>query len=103
MSHKLSIIENSKDNFQFSQGVIKDVTTIFFNDSCDYLVGKQVINTEWCGKSMSGFSLPDPFSLGLDLYFRRMNYNLIANITDTFASTGIYSDPFKELFKYLCK
>lgn len=49
---------------------------------------------------MKGFSLKNPFRIGLDLYFRRINYNLIVNVTDTFGSNGIYSEPFKKLFKH---
>ena len=49
---------------------------------------------------MPGFTLKNPFRIGLDLYFRRVNYNLMVNLTDTFASNGIYSEPFKDLFKY---
>mgnify|MGYP006995453213 CR=1 FL=1 len=30
---------------------------------------------------MIGFGTPDPFRINLDLYFRKAQYNLVANIT----------------------
>jgi hypothetical protein len=50
--------------------------------------------------SLDGFRITDPFVINLDLYFRWVQYNLVANITDTFASTGLYSNAFKTTFKY---
>lgn len=35
------------------------------------------------------------------MYFRRLQYNLIVNITDTFASTGLFSEPFKHVFVHI--
>ena len=32
------------------------------------------------------------------MFYRRTEYNFISNLSDTFSSTGVYSDPFKALF-----
>lgn len=64
-------------------------------------MNRSVIEARWCGDSMPGYTIEDPFKMNLDLYFRRMRYHLIANITDTFAHTGVFSDPFRDLFLYL--
>lgn len=74
---------------------------IFFEDSCASLVQRKIIEPQWCNNSMRGFSLTNPFGMGLDFYFRRMHYSLVTNVTDTFAATGLFSDPFKGVFKYL--
>lgn len=50
---------------------------------------------------MIGFAIEDPFHLSLDLYFRKVQYNIVTNLTDTFASTGIYSEPFKKIFLHI--
>lgn len=94
------MIENHKSKYQFSDKLSYDIKAAFFNNSCGYLVSKGIIKDNWCGDSMKGFTLKNPFRIGLDLYFRRVNYNLVVNLTDAFGSNGIYSEPFKDLFKY---
>ena len=79
---------------------MKFIQLVFFSDSCSYLVNISVIDKAWCGNSFQGFSIKNPFRLSLDLYFRRMIYYSYTNLTDAVPSTGIYSDPFKQLFKY---
>lgn len=100
LSQDLDLIENKKDMYQFSDQLTEVVKMVFFSDSCSYLVSKGIIQQKWCGDSMEGFIQKNPFRIGLDLYFRRMNYNLVTNLTETYASNGIYSEPFKEIFKY---
>jgi len=40
-------------------------------------------------------------SFSFDMYFRRLQYNLIVNLTDTFACTGLFSEPFKQIFMHI--
>lgn len=73
---------------------------VFFEDSCAYLVGKNIIDQKWCGDFMKSFLIANPLKLGLSLYFRRMYYNLISDLGQTYGSNGIYSEPFKQIFQY---
>lgn len=73
---------------------------VYFNSSCSYLVNLNVLDSQWCGNFIVGSTIEDPLEMSLDIYFRRMLYNLVANLEDAMPPTGIYSQPFKQIFKY---
>ena len=89
---KNALIEYNKDNFVFSDNLNEEIIEIFFKDSCHLLTSKNILNASTCSNPIGKeFTITRPFELGVDYYLRRLNYNLIQNITQTFASTGIYS------------
>ena len=65
-------------------------------------MSKNIISNEICEQPIgSEFTLNRPYEIGLDYYLRRMNYNVVQNLTQTFAVSGVYSESFVKLFRYI--
>lgn len=54
LSSQLDLIENDKNNYEFSDKLSEAIKMVYFNSSCSYLVNLNVLDNKWCGNFIVG-------------------------------------------------
>jgi hypothetical protein len=95
---QLNFVEHQINNLLFSDSLTAFISTLFFENSCSQL---SIYNLSSCSNTCPGFTITNPFQIGVALYFHRQNYYISNNLTENYAHTGIFSQPFARIFTNL--
>lgn len=90
----LTYLEYNLDDFLFSPEINSFIATLYFSNACKLIVGKYNMTKEQCANTTPGFTVVNPFEIGLAIYINRQNYYFFNNLTENFAHSGVYSGPF---------
>lgn len=77
----LTYIEYNMINFLFSQSINSFISLLYFQNSCPLLTVNYGITPELCANTTPGFTIVNPFEIGLGVYINRQNYYLFNNLT----------------------
>jgi hypothetical protein len=80
--NNLNYIIHSRKKFLFGEDFNNLILTIFFEDSCSLLNKNYNYSMTECASTTKGYTIDNPFEIGLAFYFQRQNYFLFTNYTE---------------------
>jgi hypothetical protein len=99
--YQLNFVEHQINSLLFSDNLSKFITTLFFDNSCSQLKSQYNYSSSNCANSCPGFTIINPFQIGIALYFHRQNYYISNNLTENYAHSGVFSQQFARIFTNL--
>jgi hypothetical protein len=98
---QLNYVEHQINDLLFDPDLTNFVTALYFDNSCSQLRTIHNISSSVCSNTCPGFTVVNPFQIGVGLYLHRQNYYISNNLTENFAHTGVFSQPFARIFTNL--
>lgn len=90
----LTYLQYNLNSLVFLPEISTYIILVYFTNSCPILAVKFNMTAPDCAQTAPGFTISNPFEIGLALYLNRQNYYFFNNLTEDFAHSGIYSGPF---------